>query len=178
MVDAALGIGAENSGKLVARVKQEAKEIATEKGIELILVDGSPGIGCPVISSLSGADFVVMVTEPTLSGKHDLERICDLVTHFQQKGAVIINRYDVNPEIADRIEAWCRARKFPILGKIPYDRGFMETLSQGKCLVEQSDGTAAQEVRAAWSSLQKVAGLDARGAGGDNGTEKRIERIV
>jgi MinD superfamily P-loop ATPase len=104
MVHARLGIGAENSGKLVAQVKNEARRIAGEQGKNIILVDGSPGIGCPVISSLSGADFVVLVTEPTLSALHDLKRIYQLVKRFNIRAGCIINKADLNIQVASRIE--------------------------------------------------------------------------
>jgi len=98
MVHARLGIGADNSGKLVTQVKNEAKRIAHEKNKEYIIVDGSPGIGCPVVSSLSGSDFVVLVTEPSVSGIHDLQRVYELIQKFRIKAGCIINKADINPE--------------------------------------------------------------------------------
>ena len=104
MVHAQLGAGQENSGLLVALIRGKAQDLAESKGLPLILVDGPPGIGCPVISSLTGADGVLIVTEPTLSGLHDLDRVLDLAEHFKIPGMVLINKYDLNREMADRIE--------------------------------------------------------------------------
>ena len=104
MVHAKLGIAEENSGKLVTLLRKEARRIAEENGRTLVIVDGSPGIGCPVIASISGADRVLVVTEPTLSGQHDLERVIDLAEHFGIPALVCINKWDINPDIAARIE--------------------------------------------------------------------------
>lgn len=103
MVHARLGIGAENSGKLVAKVKNEAKQLAEETNKHYIIVDGSPGIGCPVVSSLSGANYVVLVTEPSVSGLHDLKRVYELVDKFNLKAGCIINKSDINPEVTNEI---------------------------------------------------------------------------
>ena len=108
MVHAQLGAGQENSGMLVALIRGKAQELAEAKGLPLILVDGPPGIGCPVISSLTGADGVLIVTEPTLSGLHDLNRVLDLAGHFKIPGMVLINKYDLNQEMTNRIETYCR----------------------------------------------------------------------
>ena len=136
LVDAALGIGAENSGKLVAKVKQEAKKVATRKGIDLILVDGSPGIGCPVISSLSGADIALIVTEPTFSGLSDLTRVADLTKHFNIKTAVCINKFDINNDISVKIVQTCNEKGLLLAGRIPYDEDITKALVANQSIIE------------------------------------------
>ena len=121
MVHAALNIGAENSGKLVAEVKKKAKIIATETNKPFLLVDGSPGVGCPVVSSLSGADYVVLVTEPSVSGVHDVKRVYELVKKFQIKAGCIINKFDINNEKSIELEEFLRENQIDLLGKIDYN---------------------------------------------------------
>lgn len=140
MVHARLGIAEENSGKLVTLVRNEAKKIATEQNKNLIIVDGSPGIGCPVIASVAAANLVLIVTEPTLSALHDLERVAELTDHFQLPAAVCINKFDINPQIADTIEQTANKRKLPVLGKIPYDNTVTYAQVAGKTVVEYSNG--------------------------------------
>ena len=157
MVHARLGIAAENSGKLVSLVRRQAKEIAEREGRDLILVDGPPGIGCPVIASLTGATAVLAVTEPTLSGEHDLERVLALTRHFGIPAAVCVNKWDLNPEMADRIEkgaADCGAR---IAGRIRYDRGVTAAQIQARAVVEIGGG-AAQDIRAVWNTFNDLTG--------------------
>ena len=110
MVHASLGIAAENSGKLVSMVRQQARDLAEQAKRSLVLVDGPPGIGCPVIASIGGVDLVLIVTEPTLSGLHDLKRILDVAKHFTIPAMVCINKYDINPENSRTIEKYCRRR--------------------------------------------------------------------
>ena len=136
-VHARLNPGMENSGKLVSRVRNEAKKIAIERGKNLIITDGSPGVGCPVISSISGADYVVIVSEPTVSGIHDLERVIDLLQHFKIKGGVIVNKYDLNPEKAKEIEEYCINSGIDFLGKIPYNiEVVLEAINNSKTIIE------------------------------------------
>ena len=131
LVHAQLFPGEENSGKLVMVLKREARELAKARGADLVLCDGAPGIGCPVISSLSGAHLAVAVTEPTPSGRHDLERVADLCRHFQTALAVIINKYDLNPDETARIEAFCRDRSYPVLARLPHDPAITQAMIQG-----------------------------------------------
>lgn len=126
MVHAALGIAEDNSGKLVAQIRSVAKELAAEQGYRTILIDGPPGIGCPVISAITGVDLVVAVTEPTLSGLHDLERILNLAQSFKIKSLVCINKYDLNVEIAAEIIKVCLAKNIKISGQIPFSRGVVQ----------------------------------------------------
>ena len=136
LVHAKLDIGAENSGKLVARVKSEAKSIAANKNRPLILVDGSPGIGCPVVSSLAGANYVILVTEPTMSGLHDLNRIYAVISKFRIKAGCIINKYDLNRKKTSEIKKFLNQMKIDHLADIPYDINFTKAMIDGKTIVE------------------------------------------
>jgi MinD superfamily P-loop ATPase len=156
LVHARLGIAQENSGKLVALVRQQAKLIAEEQGLELIISDGPPGIGCPVISSLSGAGLAVLVTEPTLSGMHDLERVLGVCQHFGVPTMVCINKYDLNEENARQIEDYCSSQDVEVAAKIPFDNIVTEALVHGQPVVEYSNGRISREIKNLW---QKVAGV-------------------
>jgi MinD superfamily P-loop ATPase len=123
MVHAKLYPGAENSGNLVTMVKHRAHILSEEKGIEHILVDGSPGIGCPVISTISGANFVVIITEPTQSGLHDLERVKQLCDSFKIKAGVAVNKYDLNKDVSNKIKTFAEQNNSLFLGEIPFDTG-------------------------------------------------------
>ncbi len=157
MVHARLGIGAENSGKLVAKVKNEAKRLAGEQGKQFILVDGSPGVGCPVVSSLSGADFVVLVTEPTVSGLHDLKRVHELVAKFRIRCGCIINKADLNREVAEEIRAFLAARDIVPLAELPYDETFTRAMVAGRTITEESDSIAASILRECWETIKRTA---------------------
>ncbi|RKY58121.1 MAG: (4Fe-4S)-binding protein, partial [Candidatus Neomarinimicrobiota bacterium] len=154
MVHARLGIGTENSGKLVAKVKNEAKRIAGEKQKELVLVDGSPGVGCPVVSSLSGANFVVLVTEPTVSGLHDLERVYQLVKKFRIPAGCIINKADLNSEITQRIRQFIQENEIEPLAELPYDETFTAAMTQGRTIIEFSDGKLQNLIRQSWEKIK------------------------
>jgi len=150
MVHARLGIAEENSGKLVTLIRQQAKEIAGEQRRDLVIVDGSPGIGCPVIASITGADVVLIVTEPTLSGKHDLDRVADLTASFGIRTLICINKADVNPEITDQIAADARQRGIKVVGEIPYNEAFTKAQIMGATLIEYTGGDIAERVKALW----------------------------
>jgi MinD superfamily P-loop ATPase len=154
LVHARLGVAQENSGKLVTEVRKKAREIAERDGRELLIMDGSPGIGCPVIASLSGADLALVVTEPTPSGVHDMERIVDLTAHFKVRTVCAINKYDINAANSERIEAWCGERSIPVAGKIPFDGEVLESVARGTPLVEYSRGGAAESVRKIWDRVR------------------------
>ncbi len=156
LVHAWLGIAQENSGKLVARVRQEAKKIANEQSLDYILSDGPPGIGCPVISSLSGADLAVLVTEPTLSGMHDLERVIGVCRHFGVPALVCINKYDINEDNTRQIEDYCFSQDIDLSARIPYDNAVTEALVRGMPIVEYSDGTVSAEIKKLWDSIRKT----------------------
>lgn len=138
MVHARLGIGADNSGKLVAKVKETAKRLAEEQNKKAVIVDGSPGIGCPVVSSLSGASYVVLVTEPTVSGFHDLKRVYDLVHTFHINAGCIINKADLNHTILQSLKTYLAKEGIEVLGEIPYDEEFTSAMTQGKTVIEYS----------------------------------------
>ncbi len=153
MVHAKLGIGADNSGKLVAKVKKEAKNIAQESSKDFILVDGSPGIGCPVVSSLSGADYVIIVTEPTLPGFHDMKRVFELIQNFHLSAGCIINKHDVNTEISEKIIEFCTTNKIDIISKLPYDETFTAAMTQGKTILEFDDGEVKKILEHSWKKI-------------------------
>jgi MinD superfamily P-loop ATPase len=155
MVHAQLIIGEEASGKLVTRVRDMAEEIAETKNNEVILIDGSAGIGCPVIASIVGCRFVIMVTEPTLSGIYDLERIHDVISHFHIPCCVLINKYDINIKNVERIESWCTQKGIPLGGKIPYDIRVVEALVSGKTVLEYK-GSATERIKEIWGRIQDM----------------------
>jgi MinD superfamily P-loop ATPase len=158
LVHAQLFPGGENSGRLVMVLKQQARELARATGAELILGDGAPGVGCPVISSLSGAHLAVAVTEPTPSGRHDLERVADLCRHFHTDLVVIINKHDLHPEEAGRIEAFCRTGGYPVLARLPYDRQVTQAMVQGLVVTELPEGDFSRELRRSWARIETLAG--------------------
>jgi MinD superfamily P-loop ATPase len=153
LVHARLGIAQENSGKLVALVRQQARELAEKQNVEYIISDGPPGIGCPVISSLSGASLALLVTEPTLSGIHDLERVFDVCRHFQVPALVCINKYNINEDNTRRIEKYCRAQGADVVAKIPYDNVFTEAMVLGLPVVSCSDGTVSRVIKSLWQNV-------------------------
>ena len=154
MSHAKLGIAEENSGKLVTLVRKNAKEMAEKNGADLIIVDGPPGMGCPVIASIGGADMLLIVTEPSLSALHDMERVVQLSRHFQVPAAVIINKQDLNETLSQRIEAFCDDNKLPVLGKVPFDRQFTQAQVAGKSIVEYEDGHLKATVMELWKNVK------------------------
>jgi MinD superfamily P-loop ATPase len=153
LVHARLGIAQENSGKLVALVRQQAKEMAEKQGADLIISDGPPGIGCPVISSLSGASLALLVTEPTLSGIHDLERVLGVCRHFSVPALVCINKYDINEDNAGRIEDYCREQGIELAARIPFDNIVTEALVKGRPVVKYSDGPVSRQIKELWRNI-------------------------
>ena len=156
MVHAKLGIGAENSGKLVAKVKNEAKAMAEKQQKEFAVIDGSPGVGCPVVSSLSGADFTVIVTEPSVSGFHDLKRVYELVKKFKIKAGCIINKYDINQEITDKIMNFLRDEKIEHIASLPYDENFTRAMTLGKTIVEFDEGELKEKMVNSWTKVKQL----------------------
>jgi len=155
MVHAKLNIAQENSGKLVTVVRQNARETAKSKDLDLIISDGPPGIGCPVISSLSGATVALIVTEPSLSGMHDLDRIIGVCNHFGVPAMVCINKYDINSDNTAKIEEYCADNNIEVISKIQFDNVAIEALINQKTLVEHSDGATARQVTALWEKLSE-----------------------
>lgn len=153
MVHARLGIGAENSGKLVSTVRQQAGQFAQAIQADWILTDGPPGTGCPVIASITGADAVLAVTEPTLSGQHDLQRVIELACHFKIPVFVCVNKWDINQEMTAAIETAATSSGATVLTRIPYDRSITEAQVRGQSTVEYSDGIASQFIQTLWEKL-------------------------
>lgn len=164
MVHAKLGIAEENSGKLVSLVRTRAKAIAQKRGLDLVLIDGSPGIGCPVISSITGADHVLVVTEPTLSGLHDLERVSDLTRHFSINTQVCINKWDLNGDLALEIDTRARQRGMGVAGKVRYDHAITKAQIKKKSIVEYARNGAAADIRQLWTEVTNVIGQTRSGA--------------
>jgi MinD superfamily P-loop ATPase len=160
LVHAQLFPGGENSGRLVMVLKQQARELAKTVGATLVLCDGAPGIGCPVISSLSGAHLAVAVTEPTPSGRHDLERVAGLCQHFQTAFAVIINKFDLNQGETARIEAFCRAAGYPVLAQLPHDPLVTQAMIQGKVVTELPESAFGRAIAHAWTRIEDLSGLN------------------
>ncbi len=153
MVHAALVPGQENSGRLVSLLKREARELAAREGFGTILCDGSPGIGCPVVSSLAGASLAVAVAEPSLSGMHDLERIAGLCRHFRLPLGVVINRWDLNPSGADELEAMCRREGHAFFGRVPFDADMPRATVRGLAATEL-DTPLAAHIREIWQAIE------------------------
>lgn len=138
MVHALLTPGEENSGKLVTMTRLFADIVSKEEHKEFIIIDGTPGIGCPVISSISNTDFAIVITEPTESGLHDLRRVLELIGSFRTKPFVIINKFDINVEKVEEIEAYCATKGIPVIGKIPFDPIFVQAMIEGQNIIEFS----------------------------------------
>ncbi len=155
MVHARLGIAEENSGKLVSVVRTEAKRVAKEQQKRLIISDGPPGTGCPVIASLTGTSFVLVVTEPTLSGEHDLERVLKLTAHFGIPAAVCVNKWDLNPEMTERIEGAARSRNTAVARRVRYDRAVTGSQIQARAAVEGASA-AGNDMKLLWESLRSI----------------------
>jgi len=156
LVHARLGVAQENSGKLVALVRQQARQVAEKEGASYIISDGPPGIGCPVISSLSGASLALLVTEPTLSGIHDLERVLGVCRHFDVPALVCINKYDINEDNTHRIESYCLSQRVEVATRIPFDNVVTESIIKGVPVVEASQGKVTQEIELLWQCIARV----------------------
>ncbi len=158
MVHAHLDIGQDNSGKLVSKVKDEAKKLAKKNEIPFLLVDGPPGVGCPVISAFAGVDHVLIITEATQSGFHDLKRLTELIEFFKAQASCVINKYDLNEPISGTIEEFCNGHSIPVLEKIPFDETFYETLQNGKTIVESENKNLKSKIEHIWQFLKNVEG--------------------
>ena len=156
LAHARLGTAQENSGKLVALVRQQAKLIAERQGLDYIISDGPPGIGCPVISSLSGANLALLVTEPTLSGIHDLERVIGVCHHFGVPALVCINKYDINEDNTNQIESDCLNQGVAVAAKIPFDNVVTEALVRGLPVVEYTQNSVARQIETLWQTLAEA----------------------
>jgi MinD superfamily P-loop ATPase len=164
MVHARLGIAEENSGRLVSLVRQEARDFAEENGRSLIITDGPPGVGCPVIASLGGATAVCIVTEPTLSGLHDMERVIRLAAHFKVPGMLIINKYDLNPSMARDIECLALDRNIRYLGRIPFDTDFTKAMIERKTVMEYGeDSKIKNTLKGMWQDIMDSSVMNGQG---------------
>ncbi len=156
MVHARLGIAEENSGKLVSLVRQEAKKIAVEKNLDLILTDGPPGIGCPVIAAIGGASAVLIVAEPTVSGLHDMERVTKLAAHFNVPAMVCINKFDLNPGLSRSVENFATEKGLPCIGHIPFDPIFIRAMVQAQSVAEYApDSNASRAIKDIWERVSQ-----------------------
>jgi MinD superfamily P-loop ATPase len=155
LVHARLGIARENSGKLVALVRRQARELAEKSGLDYIISDGPPGIGCPVISSLSGVDLALIVTEPTLSGIHDMERVLGVCRHFGVPAVVCINKYDLNDKNTGAIRDYCRQNGVAVAAMVPFDNAVTEAMVKGVSVVEYSNGRVAREIKKLWQNIER-----------------------
>ena len=157
MVHARLGIAEENSGKLVALVRQEAKKLAENKGLQLVITDGPPGVGCPVIASIGGAKALLVVAEPTVSGIHDMERVIQLGAHFGVPTYICVNKFDLNPGQTESIEKFSREKGLEFVGRIPYDPIFTKSMVQAQTVFEyDGNSQAAQSVIQVWQRVSEL----------------------
>ena len=157
MVYARLGIAEENSGKLVTLVRQESKKLADEKNLDLILTDGPPGVGCPVIASIGGASAVLIVAEPSLSGIHDMERVVQLANHFKVPAMVCVNKFDLNRDLTRDIEHFAEDAGMSCLGRIPFDPVFTAAMVEGRTIIEHNgESNAGQAVKKIWNALSNT----------------------
>lgn len=158
---AALHPAQENSGKLVTMVKQQARLLAMDLNYSLIIVDGPPGIGCPVISTVSGADMALIVTEPTLAGVHDMERALEMTHHFNVPAVVCINKFDVYLDGAIQIEDYCHKHNYELVGRIPYDSSVTEAMINGEPVTTfRPESPASKEISTLWQNILRLLTLD------------------
>jgi MinD superfamily P-loop ATPase len=154
MVYGRLAPGEENSGKLVNMVREKARQLAKDNEIEIIILDGPPGIGCPVISTITGADIVVIVTEPTISGLHDMQRTIEVVRKSGIKAYVIINKYDLNTQMSSRIDEWCKSEAITIAGHLPFDPEMVEAMVKGLSITEfNSKSPVSSAINNIWNKI-------------------------
>ena len=163
MAHARLRAGEEASGKLVMGVRGLADEMSGETGRVLQLIDGPPGIGCPAISAMSGADALLIVAEPTRSGRQGLERVVDLAHHFDVPAMAVVNRSDLNPEEATVIEDWCRGRGVRVSARLPYDPSATEAMIAGRTVIEHGNGQLADGIRALWADVREMLDIKEEG---------------
>jgi MinD superfamily P-loop ATPase len=154
LVHARLGIGEENSGKLVTAVRKKASEIAEKENRDLVIIDGPPGIGCPVMASVAGVDMVLAISEPTLSGMHDLDRILELSRHFQIPAKVCINKFDINSKLTHEIERACHEKGAEVISKLPFDRCVIDSLVMKKTVIDHPCGEVTSRIKAMWKTIE------------------------
>lgn len=155
---AEMAVGSEGSGKLVTLLRKNARKV--KRTDEWIIADGSPGVGCPVIASITGADLVLIVTEPTLSGLEDFKRVAELCGHFRVKAAVCVNKFDINPEVTETIKAYCAGHGIPVAGEIPFDEAVPRSINELKPITDYEASPACRAVLKLWERLQTIADAD------------------
>ena len=153
LVHAKLGIAEENSGKLVSLVKNKGREIAERNGADWVIIDGSPGIGCPVIASLAGVDCALVVTEPSMSGLHDADRVIQVAKQFKVPVKLAINKCDLNPDMSDEIEAYCKKNDVPLAGKIEFDENVIKAVVAGITVIEYTEGKTTDMIKGIWENV-------------------------
>ncbi len=158
MVHARLGIAEENSGKLVTLIRNQARELAQQNNNDFVIVDGSPGIGCPVIASITGADLVLIVTEPTLSGQHDLQRVAQLAQSFKIPVVVAVNKYDLNPQMAKAIEHEAQKHNIKVAGKIRYDKSVTRAQVMKSTVLEYTASAVTTDIKSLWRNVNYALG--------------------
>jgi len=163
MVHARLGIAEENSGKLVSLIRREARQIAEENGHTLILTDGPPGIGCPVIASITNSEAVVIIIEPTVSGFHDIKRVTELANHFGIQAMLCVNRFDINVEITEKVENFARSQNCMVLPRIPFDPDFTNAMVEGKTIIEYaSTSSTSKRIQLVWQNILEASTMAVR----------------
>ncbi len=156
MAHASLGIAEENSGKLVSLIRQEGKKLAEEKGLDTLITDGPPGVGCPVIASMGGADAALIVAEPSVSGKHDMERVAQLAAFFRVPAMLCVNKFDLNPGMGEAMETFAEEKDIKVLGRIPFDSAFTKGMVEGKTILEfDEDSEGSKAVKMIWENLNQ-----------------------
>lgn len=161
MVHARLGIAQENSGRLVTLVRQEAKKLAEKNNLDLIITDGPPGVGCSVIASIGGASAVMIVTEPTVSGRHDMERVAQLAAHFNVPAMMSVNKFDLNTDQTLAMEKYAEKKGMAVLGRIPFDTAVTKSMVQAKTVFEyDEDSVSAQAIMMIWKQISKYLGIN------------------
>ena len=153
LIHAQLGIAEANSGKLIALLRKQAAAIAEKKQLELVLIDGAPGISCPLIACITNTDCAIVVTEPTLSGLHDADRVIKVAQHFKIPVKVIINKYDLNTFMSKKIVQHCADENIAVIGKIPFAAGIVDLMRTGKTIMESSDSQLKNVIQQIWDNL-------------------------
>ncbi len=164
MVHARLGIAEENSGRLVALIRKQATELAEKEKKELIITDGPPGVGCPVIASLSGVTVVVIIAEPSVSGFHDMKRVTELAAHFKIPGMLCVNKYDLNIDKTIEIETFAKEKNIEVLGRIPFDSAFTKAMIQGQTIFEYDNSLKiCSDIKGIWEKIMTSEAMNSFG---------------
>lgn len=153
-VFAEMSIGEGTSGRIVDKIRAKSREVAQKENKDLIIIDGSPGIGCPVIASITGIDLACIIVEPTLSGIHDLERVVGITDHFKVEPVVCINKYDLNTENSLAIEKYCEEANIDVIGKIPFDSIVPKSIMESKSILEMPENQVGNEIQKAWLKIK------------------------